>query len=233
ARNRRARPEAVPPGTAPARGRIAHPSRARGEGRRGGRRPDAPSYQAPRRLASAPPRAAAAALTRVRGALSWLRAGQAPPLLGRVGQVGRPPVLARGEGAHRHGHRVRGRPGRSHAVATRTARRAHREDGGESLPGDRVRGRPRVPGGGERHGGDHPRRPALREGRRVTAIPALLVTTVVGSYPQPDWLIDRERLGARLPPRVRARELWRVPEPLLEQAQDDATRLAVQDQERA
>jgi 5-methyltetrahydropteroyltriglutamate--homocysteine methyltransferase len=60
-----------------------------------------------------------------------------------------------------------------------------------------------------------------------------LVTTVVGSYPQPDWLIDRQRLGARLPPRVRARELWRVPRPLLEQAQDDATRLAVQDMERA
>jgi 5-methyltetrahydropteroyltriglutamate--homocysteine methyltransferase len=60
-----------------------------------------------------------------------------------------------------------------------------------------------------------------------------LVTTVVGSYPQPDWLIDRERLGERLPPRVRARELWRVPEPLLEQAQDDATRLAVRDQELA
>src|ERR1041385_3485329 len=60
-----------------------------------------------------------------------------------------------------------------------------------------------------------------------------LVTTVVGSYPQPGWLIDRERLGARLPPRVRARELWRVPEPFLEEAQDDATRVAVGDMERA
>jgi 5-methyltetrahydropteroyltriglutamate--homocysteine methyltransferase len=60
-----------------------------------------------------------------------------------------------------------------------------------------------------------------------------LVTTVVGSYPQPDWLIDRERLGERLPPRIRARELWRVPDPFLEEAQDDATRLAVQDLERA
>jgi 5-methyltetrahydropteroyltriglutamate--homocysteine methyltransferase len=56
---------------------------------------------------------------------------------------------------------------------------------------------------------------------------------VVGSYPQPSWLIDRDRLGDRLPPRVRARELWRIPEPLLEEAQDDATRLAVQDMERA
>jgi 5-methyltetrahydropteroyltriglutamate--homocysteine methyltransferase len=61
----------------------------------------------------------------------------------------------------------------------------------------------------------------------------MLVTTVVGSYPQPGWLIDRERLGERLPPRVRARELWRVPEPFLVEAQDDATRLAVQDMERA
>jgi 5-methyltetrahydropteroyltriglutamate--homocysteine methyltransferase len=56
---------------------------------------------------------------------------------------------------------------------------------------------------------------------------------VVGSYPQPEWLIDRERLGARLPPRVRARELWRVPEAFLEEAQDDATRVAVRDMERA
>ena len=61
----------------------------------------------------------------------------------------------------------------------------------------------------------------------------LLVTSVVGSYPQPGWLIDRERLGERLPPRLRAQELWRVPEPYLEEAQDDATRLAVRDMERA
>ena len=60
-----------------------------------------------------------------------------------------------------------------------------------------------------------------------------LVTTVVGSYPQPDWLIDRERLGSRLPPRVRARELWRITEEHLEEAQDDATRVAVSDMERA
>ena len=59
------------------------------------------------------------------------------------------------------------------------------------------------------------------------------MTTVVGSYPQPDWLIDRERLGQRLPPRVRARELWRVQEAFLEDAQDDATRLAVRDMELA
>jgi 5-methyltetrahydropteroyltriglutamate--homocysteine methyltransferase len=61
----------------------------------------------------------------------------------------------------------------------------------------------------------------------------LLPTSLVGSYAQPDWLIDRKRLGERLPPRIRARELWRVAEELLEEAQDDATRLAVQDMERA
>jgi 5-methyltetrahydropteroyltriglutamate--homocysteine methyltransferase len=60
-----------------------------------------------------------------------------------------------------------------------------------------------------------------------------LVTTVVGSFPQPDWLVDRENLGSRLPPRVRAREIWRVPEPYLEQAQDDATLVAIREMERA
>ena len=61
----------------------------------------------------------------------------------------------------------------------------------------------------------------------------LLPTTVIGSYPQPDWLIDRDRLGSRLPPRIRATELWRVEEPYLAQAQDDATVLAIRDQEEA
>ena len=61
----------------------------------------------------------------------------------------------------------------------------------------------------------------------------LLPTTVVGSYPQPDWLIDREQLTHLPPVRVRAMELWRVPEPWLEQAQDDATVLAIRDMERA
>jgi 5-methyltetrahydropteroyltriglutamate--homocysteine methyltransferase len=58
-------------------------------------------------------------------------------------------------------------------------------------------------------------------------------TSLVGSYAQPDWLIDRERLRDRFPPRVRARELWRVDPAYLEEAQDDATRLAIADQERA
>ncbi|HTZ99520.1 MAG TPA: hypothetical protein VMB02_04250 [Candidatus Aquilonibacter sp.] len=61
----------------------------------------------------------------------------------------------------------------------------------------------------------------------------LLPTTLVGSLPQPDWLIDREKLGSRLPPRVRLLELWRVAPEFLEQAQDDATLLAIRAQERA
>jgi 5-methyltetrahydropteroyltriglutamate--homocysteine methyltransferase len=61
---------------------------------------------------------------------------------------------------------------------------------------------------------------------------ALLQTTVVGSYPQPDWLVNREMLS-KVVPRTRLREIWRVPEPFLEQAQDDATLLAIRDMERA
>ena len=61
----------------------------------------------------------------------------------------------------------------------------------------------------------------------------LLPTTVVGSYPQPDWLVDRHMLGSRLPPRVRAKEIWRVAPAFLEQAQDDATVVAIRDMERA
>src|SRR6202050_5152510 len=61
----------------------------------------------------------------------------------------------------------------------------------------------------------------------------LFPTSLVGSYPQPDWLIDRSRLAGRFPPRVRARELWRVDPALLGEAQDDATLLAIQAQEDA
>jgi 5-methyltetrahydropteroyltriglutamate--homocysteine methyltransferase len=60
----------------------------------------------------------------------------------------------------------------------------------------------------------------------------LLPTTVVGSYPQPGWLIDRAKLGSKVP-RVRAPEIWRVDKALLEEAQDDATLLAIRDMERA
>ena len=60
----------------------------------------------------------------------------------------------------------------------------------------------------------------------------LLQTTVVGSYPQPDWLVDREMLSKGVP-RTRVKDMWRISEPWLEQAQDDATLLAIRDMERA
>ncbi|HEU4532309.1 MAG TPA: uroporphyrinogen decarboxylase family protein [Steroidobacteraceae bacterium] len=61
----------------------------------------------------------------------------------------------------------------------------------------------------------------------------LFPVTLVGSYPQPDWLIDRQKLAGRFPPRVRARELWRIPEPWLAEAQNDATLIAIRAQEAA
>src|SRR3954466_11540051 len=61
----------------------------------------------------------------------------------------------------------------------------------------------------------------------------LLPTSLVGSYAQPDWLIDRKNLAGRFPPRVRAKEMWRVAPEWLDQAQNDATLLAIHDQERA
>jgi len=66
----------------------------------------------------------------------------------------------------------------------------------------------------------------------IRAVNRVLPTTVVGSYPQPNWLIDRERLGSKVP-RVRAPEIWRIAAEFLEQAQDDATLLAVRDMEAA
>lgn len=61
----------------------------------------------------------------------------------------------------------------------------------------------------------------------------LLPTSLVGSYCQPDWLIDREKLAGRFPPRTRAAELWRIPEAFLSEAQDDATVVAIREQEEA
>jgi 5-methyltetrahydropteroyltriglutamate--homocysteine methyltransferase len=61
----------------------------------------------------------------------------------------------------------------------------------------------------------------------------LFPTTLVGSYPQPEWLIDRKKLAGRFPPRVRAKELWRIPDALLTEAQEDATLLAIRAQEEA
>lgn len=61
----------------------------------------------------------------------------------------------------------------------------------------------------------------------------LFPTTIVGSYPQPEWLIDRQKLSSRFPPRVRAAELWRIPEPYRQEAMDDATLVAIRAQENA
>lgn len=69
---------------------------------------------------------------------------------------------------------------------------------------------------------------------RQSSIPmTLFPTTIVGSYPQPEWLIDRAKLAGRFPPRVRARELWRLAPEYLEEAQNDATILAIKAQEDA
>ena len=70
-------------------------------------------------------------------------------------------------------------------------------------------------------------------GDTLAAMTPILPTTVVGSYPQPDWLVDRGVLGSRLPPRTRAVEIWRPLPEFLEQAQDDATVVAIRDMERA
>src|SRR5882757_1770351 len=69
---------------------------------------------------------------------------------------------------------------------------------------------------------------------KVGRMPAqLLPTTVVGSYPQPEWLVDFGVFKSQTVPRVRLKEIWRVHEPYLEQAQDDATLIAIRDMERA
>ena len=68
---------------------------------------------------------------------------------------------------------------------------------------------------------------------RELETPRLFPTTIVGSFPQPDWLIDRKKLAGRFPPRTRDKELWRVAEPYLQQAWEDATLLAIRAQEDA
>src|SRR6476646_3587553 len=64
-------------------------------------------------------------------------------------------------------------------------------------------------------------------------MPALFPTSLVGSFAQPEWLIDRAKLAGRFPPRVRAKELWRPAPEFLAEAQDDATLVAIRSQERA
>src|SRR5471030_1091666 len=84
--------------------------------------------------------------------------------------------------------------------------------------------------GAKAGGGCHNRRPHGLRGERETM---LFPTTIVGSFPQPEWLIDRQKLAGRFPPRVRAKELWRVAEPYLQQAWEDATLIAIRAQEDA
>src|SRR5829696_5748792 len=74
--------------------------------------------------------------------------------------------------------------------------------------------------------------PSLQLVWRPRMTKQILPTTVVGSYPQPDWLIDRALLKQNTVPRVRVREVWRIAEPHLQEAQDDATILAIRDMER-
>src|SRR3954447_15400410 len=100
-----------------------------------------------------------------------------------------------------------------------------------------------VRGGATRRTGGRPiplrgRDSARRRSRRgaqmqTQAAAGRIPTSLVGSYAQPSWLLDRDKLRGRFPPRVRAKELWRVDPQYLEEAQDDATRLAILDQERA
>lgn len=73
----------------------------------------------------------------------------------------------------------------------------------------------------------------LEASQRIRMVAKLFPTSLVGSYPQPDWLIDRQKLAKEVPARVRTQELWRVSPEWLAQAQDDATILAIRDQERA
>lgn len=76
-------------------------------------------------------------------------------------------------------------------------------------------------------------RPNPHPGHGAGAMKRALSTAVIGSYPQPTWLVDHEVLKSKLVPRIRARDIWRIPEPWLEAAQNDATLLAIRDQERA
>src|ERR1700720_2174749 len=78
-----------------------------------------------------------------------------------------------------------------------------------------------------------PRKIDRHQGVETLALPKhVLPTTVVGSYPQPDWLVDRQMLSKSVP-RTRMQEMWRISEAYLEQAQDDATVVAIRDMERA
>src|SRR5262245_56451559 len=111
------------------------------------------------------------------------------------------------------------------------AHRAHRSlSGGRDRCGRITHPSPRLPFDREEHkGGSCGSRYHGSFAKEARAM--LFPTTLGGSYPQPDWLIDRDKLLHSLPPRVRAKELWRIPEVLLAEAQDDATVAAIKAQE--
>ena len=138
-------------------------------------------------------------------------AGTPPAVIAKLNaEVKSRPELARGQGA---AGRARRRRLADHAGRLRQDGRA------------RAQGKRRA-----REGGRHQAPVAADRGADMAE--TLLQTTVVGSYPQPDWLVNRAMLS-KVVPRTRLKEIWRVAEPFLEQAQDDATLLAIRDMERA
>ena len=148
---------------------------------------------------------------------------------GRERSAGAPPRPGR---SGRGGHRGRSRSGAPGAAVRRPPRDvghrgpapqpARRRDPGRPRKGRRLAG-----------GRDTGRAPGHGMTPMTDAHATLFPTTLVGSMPQPDWLIDREKLAGRFPPRVRARELWRIPPEHLQEAQDDATIIAIRAQEEA
>src|SRR5512134_307628 len=102
---------------------------------------------------------------------------------------------------------------------------------GPAHPRPLTRNDPALPGRDERMGTMSRLSCPTKRKDRIMALPRL-ATTVVGSYPQPDWLVDRSLLAKGVP-RVRQPDIWRVAEPFLEQAQDDATILAIHELEQA
>src|SRR5665213_3048083 len=119
-----------------------------------------------------------------------------------------------------------GRPGRA-ATTPICAQRATRNTPPGDMPAAGLTGLCHIPIAAKQE--------AARAANGVEALPLpkhLLPTTVVGSYPQPDWLVDRAMLSKSVP-RTRMTEMWRIPDAYLEQAQDDATVVAIRDMERA
>src|SRR5439155_1533796 len=106
-------------------------------------------------------------------------------------------------------------------------------DGGDLRLHHAVRGAAARPDPDRSAGAPERRRRGAPALTRRPAPPMLFPTTLVGSYPQPEWLIDRAKLAGRFPPRVRAKELWRVPESFLQEAWEDATLVAIRAQEEA